>query len=80
MNRVSRNTVYKNGFREAYDMIPIEDQISFSRGLQDRMVWSQATYYNRMKGISPTKLVEKERLEAYFMEYGIDLHFVMNNN
>jgi hypothetical protein len=80
MNRVSRNTIYKAGFREAYNLVDKDKQFDFVRTLMERTGWKQSTFYNRMTGLSPTKFIEKDILINTFKEYGIDLNSLIQNN
>lgn len=77
MNRVSQSTVFKKGFKEAYQLIPEEQQSTFIKNIQSLTGWSIATFYNRLKGSKPVKISEKNILIQCFQEYDIDLNTVI---
>jgi hypothetical protein len=73
MNRISHYAVLKNGFKQAYDLIPGGQQTAFRIAVFESLGWSASTFYGRMRGIHPTKPFEKDALAQCFDAFGIDV-------
>jgi hypothetical protein len=79
IKRVSRYALFRKGFKEAFKLVPRDMQSSLVKTLQERIGWSQATFYNRLNGFCPVKPVEREILEESFLEFGIDIWSATKN-
>jgi len=79
MNVKTRHAILKKGFREAFEMLPRDQKKILARRMQDRIGWSVATFYKRMRGDLPSKMIEMKLIDKTFKEFDIDIWAVTKN-